>query len=305
MHSGVPGSAHIPQMSAAVSNAIQQRYPDSGAARYGIALEGFQGMVASVMLRYAEQASEDEQIALVAGLHTQELVLARACAAGNELAWEEFLTRYRDSLYQTAYRIANDEATARELADGLYGDLFGIPDNNGRRRSKLDYYMGRGSLEGWLRTVLSQNFVDRYRSQRKEVSLEEQIENGTSFAAKQDAVVTTPDDGLNNAVADALAELNGEERFLLASYYLDGRTLAEIARILRVHESTISRKLDKLTGELRKRVRKRLQSRGMSPRRCDELLQELDVRDLDVDVAGKLKQETPLQAFYKKDGSTT
>jgi RNA polymerase sigma-70 factor (ECF subfamily) len=305
MHSGFPESAHIPQLRAAASQAIQQRYAESGAARYGIALEAFQQIVANIVLRYAEQATEDEQISLIGSLHVEELVLARACAAGSDSAWEEFLARYRAPLYETAHRITNDEATARELADGLYGDLYGIPNDSGRRRSKLDYYMGRGSLEGWLRTVLSQNFVDRYRSQRKEVSLEEQIENGSSFAAKQDGTSTTPDIRVSDAIADALTELNGEERFLLASYYLDGRTLAEIARILRVHESTISRKLDKLTGVLRKRVRKRLQSNGISERRCDELLQELDVRDLDVDVAGKLKQETPLEAFYKKDGSTT
>src|ERR1700733_13131320 len=46
----------------------------------------------------------------------------------------------------------------------------------------LDYYMGRGSLEGWLRTVLSQQYVNRYRSQSKEVSLDEQVEAGVSFA---------------------------------------------------------------------------------------------------------------------------
>ena len=305
MHSGFPESAHIPQLSAAVSKAIQQRYAESRAARFGIALEQFERIVSSVVLRYAEQAAEDEQVAVVTGLRLEELMLARACAAGNEQAWEEFLTRYRARLYDAAHHIAHDDATARELADGLYADLYGIPDDSGRRRSKLDYYMGRGSLEGWIRTVLSQSFVDRYRAQRKEVSLEEQVENGASFAATQDTIATAPDCGMNNAVAETLAELNGEERFLLASYYLDQRTLAEIARILRVHESTVSRKLDKLTVELRKRVRKRLQLQGISARRCDELLQELDVRDLDVDVAGKLKQETALGAFYKKDGSTT
>ena len=47
---------------------------------------------------------------------------------------------------------------------------------------------------------------------------------------------------------------SAEDRFILASYYLDGRTLAEIARTLAVHESTISRKLDKLAKSLRKQI---------------------------------------------------
>ena len=304
MQSVSPQSERVPQLTAPVQKAIQRRYSEcGGGSRYGIALEDFEQIVKEVVLRYAGQSSEGEQIAIVIGLHIEELVLARACAAGNDAAWQDFLTRYRAHLYDAAHRIATDDATARELADGLYGDLYGIPDDSGRRRSKLAYYMGRGSLEGWLRTVLSQSFVDRYRSQRKEVSLEEQIEGGTSFPAKAENAETTPEAGVSTAINETLSELNGEERFLLASYYLDGKTLAEIARVLRVHESTISRKLDRLTGELRKRVRKRLQDEGIAPRRCDEILKELDVRDLDV--AGKLKQETSIGAFYKKDGSTT
>jgi hypothetical protein len=47
-------------------------------------------------------------------------------------------------------------------------------------------------------------------------------------------------------------------------------------------------------------VRKRLQAAGVNARRCDELLQELDVRDLNVDVAANLRQEMPPTAFSKR-----
>jgi len=42
-------------------------------------------------------------------------------------------------------------------------------DNHSRRPaySKLSSYTGRGSLEGWLRTVMAQEFVNRYRRQRR------------------------------------------------------------------------------------------------------------------------------------------
>ena len=64
-----------------------------------------------------------------------------------------------------------------------------------------------------------------------------------------------------------------------------------------VHESTVSRKLEKLTGTLRKRVRKRLQAAGIDHRRCIEIMQELDVRDMDVNVAANLRQERPARTF--------
>jgi RNA polymerase sigma-70 factor, ECF subfamily len=282
-----------------VRAAIAKRYGESGGERYGITAERFQQMVAAVVVRYAKEAGEAEQVDLVATLHVVDLTLARACADGNEAAWEAFLTRFREPLYEAAYRIARDEANGRELADELYADLYGISARDGKRKCKLDYYMGRGSLEGWLRTVLSREYVNRYRSRSREVSLEQQIEAGVGFAAPAAADEKGPDDCIGVAISQTLAEVSAEERFLLASWYLDGRTLADIGRQLQVHESTISRRLDRLTGTLRKRVRKRLQAGGLNSRECDELMLELDVRDINVNVAASLKQETSLETFNK------
>ena len=296
--------ADIPTLGSAVSKTIAQRYDESSAERYGITPESFHNIVAAVVFRYASEAGEQEQLDVVATLHVEELALARACSAGNETAWEVFLTRFRVPLYESAYRIAKDETTGRELADGLYADLYGMPNREGHRISRLDYYMGRGSLEGWLRTVLSQQYVNRYRSQSKEVSLDAQVEAGVSFAAPPAESAPAADDRIAVAVAQTLAELSSEERYLLASYYLDQRTLADIGRQLRLHESTVSRKLERVTREVRKRVRKRLQAVGFHPRRCDELMQELDIRDLNVDVTATLSKKHRRVRSISKDEVT-
>ena len=278
--------------------AIGERYEESGASEFGISAEQFEQIALAVLERYTAGADPSEHLALVATLHIQDLVLARACAADSELAWQKFLTRFRAGLYEAAYRIAGNDASGRELADELYADLYGLPNKDGRRVCRLDYYMGRGSLQGWLRTVLSQQYVNRYRSRRFEVSLEEKIEQGATFAAVQ-TEQKAPTDVLGIAVAEELKALGPEDRFLLASWYLDQRTLAQIGRQLGVHESTISRRLDKTMQALRKRIRKRLQASGWSSRECDEQLASLDVRDLDVNVSASLRQESPLESFHK------
>jgi len=287
----------IPVFARTIENAIAGRYGESGAESHGITPERFRAIVAAVLIRYGAHGSEAESLDLVTSLRVDELVLARTCSAGNEQAWDVFISRFRAALYATACRLTRDEASGRELADGLYADLYGIPNSEGRRISKLDYYMGRGSLEGWLRTVLARQHIDRCRTHTKDVSLDEQLEQGVSFAQRLEPSAPAADDRLSAAIAQTLAGLANEERFLLASYYLDQRTLADIARQIGVHESTVSRKLDRLTATLRKRIRKRLQSAGVHSRRCDELLQELDVRDIDVDVAASLKQERSVGTF--------
>jgi RNA polymerase sigma-70 factor (ECF subfamily) len=104
---------------------------------------------------------------------------------------------------------------------------------------------------------------------------------------------------LAQATDEALGFLSGEDRMILSAYYLDERTLAEIARMLGVHESTISRKLDKLAKSLRKQIVAALGRRGMSRRQAEEAL-EVDVRDLQVDIRRSLAQESPPAAFSKK-----
>lgn len=284
-------------LSPELCHVVAARYEESGGARYGISPEVFQGYVAAVVERYGAEFHEREKTAFVRGLRVEELALARACSQGNDEAWAEFLSRYRGDLYRAARQIASDEAAGRDLADELYAELYGLPNQHGRRVSKLDYYMGRGSLAGWLRTVLAQRYVDRCRARARDVSLDEEMESGAAFAAKEEAQKEVGDSRLEEAIARALAELDGEERFLLASYYLDRRRLAEIGQQLGTAESTISRRLKRVTSMVRKRIRKQLISSGIDTRRCDEILEELDVRDLRVDVGRNLRQEKKTQTF--------
>ena len=127
----------------------------------------------------------DDLQGFLTSLRLEELVLARACMAGSDTAWEIFLTRYRGPLYEAAYKIAHDEATARGLADSLYAELYGVDQKGEARTSKLNYYLGRGSLAGWLRTVVAQEYVNQYRRRKRETSLETAIEDGKQFPAAE------------------------------------------------------------------------------------------------------------------------
>jgi RNA polymerase sigma-70 factor (ECF subfamily) len=104
------------------------------------------------------------------------------------------------------------------------------------------------------------------------------------------------DQRLELAIDGALAASSAEERFLLAAYYLDGRTLSEIGELLAVHESTISRRLEKLAKELRKRILANLGQRGMSRRQALEAL-DVDVRDVRLDIRRRLTQESEMSPF--------
>ena len=240
-------------------------------------------------------ASRETQAAYFRGLKLADLALARACAAGGERAWERFVALHRQPLVRAAIAITRSESLGRELADQIYGELFGLTERDGERKCPLESYGGRGSLMGWLRTVLAQRYVDHLRKSKREEPLEE------FDAAAPDVEQGVPVEGmtqLETAIEAAIGSCDGEERLILAAYYLDGRTLLEIARVLKVHEATVSRKLKRVCEELRKRVVKDMQGKGLSRRAAEEAL-GADPRDLDVNLK-KLLQYSQTDAFKEQ-----
>jgi RNA polymerase sigma-70 factor, ECF subfamily len=282
-----------------VSDLLTELHAKAGCEKFGLTADSFAAILCEVGEKHGTAQNDSGLRTLFLSLRVDELALARACVAGNNPAWEIFLTRYREKLYLSALRIAREDSAARELADTLYADLYGTTTRDGQRVSKLASYTGRGSLEGWLRTVLAQEYVNRYRRTKRLVSLDEESEEGIQFRAPEPEPAPSADVRLSQATDEALAAVSSEDRMVLSAYYLDGRTLAEIARMLGVHESTISRKLDKLAKALRKQIVTGLTRKGMSRRQAEEAL-EVDVRDLQIDIRRRLMQESPSAAFSEK-----
>jgi RNA polymerase sigma-70 factor, ECF subfamily len=284
----------------AVAELLAELHAKSACDKIGLTRASFAEILCDVTAKYLPTGNKEEARTFLLTLRVEELALARACAAGNNSAWEVFLTRYREKLYLSALRIAREDSAAHDLADSLYAELYGTNTRDGERVSKLSSFTGRGSLEGWLRTVLAQEFVNRYRRTKRLVSLDEESEEGTQYAAPVQESAPAADSRLECATDSALASLSAEDRMVLAAYYLDGRTLAEIARMLGVHESTISRKVDKLAKSLRKKIMAVLAQQGMTRRQAEEAL-EVDVRDLRVDIRRSLAQESRPSAFIDKE----
>ena len=241
-------------------------------------------------------AGTSEQAAFFRGVKLPDLVLASACAEGNERAWEHFMATYRAQLTRVAIAISGSETVGRDLADAFYAELYGLNTREGKRKCPLESYRGRGSLLGWLRTTLSQRFVDHYRRTFREEALDDETHDlpATDNSPQPDVV---PLAKVQDAIQQALSGQPAEDRFLLASYYLDGRTLAEIGRLLHVHEATISRKLKKATEAVRKEMLKNLERAGLSRLAAQEALRT-DPRDVELGIdMKKLLQYSGPDAF--------
>jgi RNA polymerase sigma-70 factor (ECF subfamily) len=202
----------------------------------------------------------------VSALHLEDLALAAACELGNDAAWDHFVLEFRPVLYRAADALSPGGG-ARELADAIYADLFGLQERDGERRSLLRYFHGRSSLATWLRAVLAQRHVDAIRSSRRLEPIEDEDGTAEIPSPRADA---DPDRNrflavIKVALLRAIAALPDRDRLRLGCYYRENLTLAQIGRLLKEHEATVSRQLARTRRTIRADVERLLRSEhGMS-----------------------------------------
>lgn len=236
-------------------------YERSGAALWRVDTDTFLRAVdASVAKAFAGRTpSVDDVKQYVSSLHLEDLALACACAMGDEEAWRHFLTEFRPALYRAADAI-DPTGDARELADSLYAELFGLKTATGGRQSLFRYFHGRSSLATWLRAVISQRYIDRVRERRKSDPLPDEDEAEALSVAPVETDLERRGfvESMRNALSWAVARLAPKDRLRLACYYAQGLTLAETGKLLGEHEASCSRHLARTRKTLRGTIERRL-----------------------------------------------
>lgn len=266
-------------------SSAKRLYDRAGAARWGLPLEPFREALSRSAAQHFKAAapSPADVDRYLGSLHLDDLALACACAAGLEPAWDHFVREFRPTLYRAADAIAPDGG-ARDLADGLYGDLFGLRERNGERQSLFRYFHGRSSLSTWLRAVLAQRFVDRMRAQRRTEPLidDERVPAVVRAGGPDDSTCRA---AVRAALTEALDQLAARDRLLLGCYYSQGMKLAAIGRMLREHEATVSRHLSRIREGLRSTIEQALRTRaGYDSAASSDCLRSVmsDAGDLDL-----------------------
>lgn len=236
---------------------VERLYRQARAERWGLSSDRFAAALQASVRHAQVGADRAAEARVLAALRVDDLALACACADGHDGAWEHFVREYRPALYRAADAM-DPSGGARELADSLYADLFGLQAQDGQRQSLFRYYHGRSSLGTWLRAVLAQRLVDRARASKRSQPLpadEDRLPPATPAASPDKARFLAL---ITAALAWAVAGLAPRDRLRLGCYYAQDLTLAQIGRLLQEHEATVSRHLSRTRRDLRDAVTARL-----------------------------------------------
>jgi RNA polymerase sigma-70 factor len=291
----------VPEMDALYARVYE------AAPNYGVSQEDWRTALRGAVEKYlvdqqnGNSPSASEVRDFLNELQTQDLYLAMACARGNEHAWWEFDQSYRRYIERIARHLASVELDAEEVIDSVYVELYGTRIVEDTRLSKFATYTGRGSLRGWLRTVVWHAVIDLHRARHDEVSIDDWSESGgetqdrPGWRAEARGGESAMVDRIAreryrtatvSALDTSLATLDDHEKLLLLYYHVEGLKLREIARLVeepqsplrrwfqrqskrrnlapesRVHESTIMRWLEKVYGKVLARFREELEEKG-------------------------------------------
>jgi RNA polymerase sigma factor (sigma-70 family) len=280
----------------------ERLYGKSDAARWKVPAE----VLSNALERSAEKAfagrspSESELDRYFDALHLADLALACACAMGREDAWDHFVREFRPGMYRAADAI-DASGGAREIAEALYAELFGLKERSGIRQSVFRYFHGRSSLATWLRTLIAQRYVDRFRENRRFEPLPEELvpTQALKFSIAQDLEDRARYVSAMQAVLSAaIAALAPRDRLRLACYYAQEMTLAQIGKLTGEHEATVSRQLAKTRRSIRDDVERRLKvEHGFGSAELAECFDSIVNDAGELDIASWLGNRPPSSRF--------
>ncbi len=294
------------------------------APNFGIDKDTFRTSLRNSMKKFLIKSSDslpsdEDAEKFLRSIQKDDLFLALGCAKGNERAWWEFDHQHRTYLERISRHLASSDLNAQEVVDLVYVELYGTRVVDGERVSKFATYSGKGSIRGWLRTVIWHSLVDLHRASHDEVSLDETIENvgeghahsnfaETNLGGESEMIDEVAKERYRkatvSAIESAFSGLDDHEKLLLLYYHVDSLKLREIARLVevptsplrnwfqrrsaareknpgsRIHESTIMRWLEKTYKKVLKTFCEDLKGDHQLKEEEIDICMELATRDL-------------------------
>jgi RNA polymerase sigma-70 factor (ECF subfamily) len=177
-----------------------------------------------------------------------------------ELArYDAIIQRYARHVYNIAYRMAGNEADARDLSQEAFLRVF-----RALRRVEPD-----APLESWLHRIVSNLYIDllRKRPRARVESLDAPLETPRGEMVREfPDIESSPEaiierEQLDGAIQRALGTLSADLRLVVVLSDIEGLAYEEIATILHVPLGTVKSRLHRARQMLQQRLRPYMEAR--------------------------------------------
>jgi RNA polymerase sigma-70 factor (ECF subfamily) len=168
-------------------------------------------------------------------LHTSDLYLALACAAGDRHALAAFEQRFAAEMTRSLARLRLDPTTADEVAQVVREKLFVT--------GKIASYSGKGPLGAWLRAMVVHTAVSAHRKEQKHAGESDSL-LGEAAASSDPELAQIREKyaaAFKEAFKDAFLALPERDRNVLRLVYAEGLTAEQVGLAYGVHRVSVAR----------------------------------------------------------------
>ncbi|MCC7082554.1 MAG: sigma-70 family RNA polymerase sigma factor [Burkholderiales bacterium] len=157
-------------------------------------------------------------------------------AGRRQLAFERLIRDYRRRVFGLAFSIVRDRAAAEDLAQEVFMKLW----------QALPRYDGRAQLSTWIYAITRNAAVSALRAHRRSISLSDPAVQAEVEGIAQHSAGSPDDAALRNRV-EALPD---KQRQAITLYYLDERSVDEVAAMMGVPVNTAKTHLHRARASL-------------------------------------------------------
>jgi len=172
--------------------------------------------------------------------NTPEGSLVRRAQAGDEAAFQEIVERYQSKVFSIIHGIVRQRNDVEDIAQQVFTKIYFSMRNFDFRSSLITwvYKITVNECFDYLRKKKVRKLVYESDMSEDEVRRVENSETGSGRTVRADTALARRD-----YVVKLLERVSGEERDLLMLKEVEGYSVEEIARRLKMNENTIKVKL--------------------------------------------------------------
>jgi RNA polymerase sigma-70 factor (ECF subfamily) len=145
-------------------------------------------------------------------------------AGRGQEAFERLVPAYRRRVFGLAYGILRDRAAAEDLAQEVFVKLW----------QALPRYDGRAQLSTWIYAITRNAAVSALRARRRVASLSED-----AIAAEAEGIAASAAGEEDPALRRAIDRLPEKQRQAITLYYLDERSVEDVADMMGLPANTV------------------------------------------------------------------
>ena len=167
-----------------------------------------------------------------------DVALLAMVQKGNESAMASLFDRYSKVVYSVALRVLRDPASAEDVLQEIFMQIWRNPDS---------FIATRGSLGGWLAVVSRNRSIDALRRKRPT----EQVDD-MALASPYNLADEAERNSMMEKARTVIHLLPTEQRKTLEMAFFDGLTHSEIAEMTGDPLGTVKTRIRSALGTLRK-----------------------------------------------------